>query len=604
VLQFNGWLFEGYDDAKTALMETIIDEIVAREGLLPKVKKIALQLMRRVNWFRVVGKAVKYGAGFLAAGPVGVGAVAGLDVMDIAKKAGDRLEEVPDERVEEMLKDESAGTLLRGVREFRQEFGTLLAESSIKKLVVIIDDLDRCLPGTVIETLEAIKLFLFVDHTAFILGADERLVKYAVRLRFPELPGERAEVGRDYLEKLIQFPVRVPSLGRGEMTNYVCHLFAAGGDLDAHQLNTLRHRALSATGTEPGLLFDFVKAASELGGYPKTVIDQLAFAQRIGPILGAGLNGNPRQCKRFLNTLVMRLKMAESRKMATAVEPRAMAKLMLLEYFKPASFRHLAELQAIGISQPSQLKIAETSVGKSAELGAGFSNPRGDGKGRSGTPAAAVDDLDDEAKTQDQRGEPLTNVVGSSLGELAGWIEDPWLRDWLAMEPALGDIDLRPYFYFSRDTLSAIPAAAQRLTPKAQEILDQVLQQSDAVRKNALKSARDLSEADAAAVFEELAIRTRREDNLAAEKSTLHRLLEWAGARPELIGQLVMTVSNLSDTMIPFAVVPALVRISKGTSGEAAVRRLLTRWKDQSENPALRQAAGRSLSGSVNPGQR
>ena len=34
----------------------------------------------------------------------------------------------------------------------------------------MIDDLDRCLPSTAIETLEAIRLFLFVPKTAFIIG--------------------------------------------------------------------------------------------------------------------------------------------------------------------------------------------------------------------------------------------------------------------------------------------------------------------------------------------------------------------------------------------------------------------------------------------------
>ena len=33
VLSFNGWLFEGYEDAKTALMGTIVEEIVARKTL-------------------------------------------------------------------------------------------------------------------------------------------------------------------------------------------------------------------------------------------------------------------------------------------------------------------------------------------------------------------------------------------------------------------------------------------------------------------------------------------------------------------------------------------------------------------------------------------
>ncbi|MFL6209210.1 MAG: P-loop NTPase fold protein [Pyrinomonadaceae bacterium] len=47
-------------------------------------------------------------------------------------------------------------------------------------MVVFIADLDRCFPDTIIETLEAIKLFLFVPGTAFILGADERLIEYAI----------------------------------------------------------------------------------------------------------------------------------------------------------------------------------------------------------------------------------------------------------------------------------------------------------------------------------------------------------------------------------------------------------------------------------------
>jgi predicted KAP-like P-loop ATPase len=36
----------------------------------------------------------------------------------------------------------------------------LLEESKIKKLVVTIDDVDRCLPDTIIETLEAVKRFV------------------------------------------------------------------------------------------------------------------------------------------------------------------------------------------------------------------------------------------------------------------------------------------------------------------------------------------------------------------------------------------------------------------------------------------------------------
>lgn len=125
----------------------------------------------------------------------------------------------------------------RQIQNFRSDFEELLKESSVTRLVITIDDLDRCSPDTIIPTLEAIKLFLFVPRAAFIIGADEKLVVYAVRSRFPELPGDRREVGRDYLEKLIQFPIRIPALGRAEVESYLGILFmTASKDLTENPL--------------------------------------------------------------------------------------------------------------------------------------------------------------------------------------------------------------------------------------------------------------------------------------------------------------------------------------------------------------------------------
>ena len=49
VLTFNGWLFEGYDDAKAALMETILEGISKRTKLTIKAKKLILSLLGRVK---------------------------------------------------------------------------------------------------------------------------------------------------------------------------------------------------------------------------------------------------------------------------------------------------------------------------------------------------------------------------------------------------------------------------------------------------------------------------------------------------------------------------------------------------------------------------
>ena len=105
------------------------------------------------------------------------------------------------------------------VRTFRKEFATLLSQANIESLVVLIDDLDRCSPDRIVENLEAVKLFLAVKNTAFVIGADRRIVEHAIRSRYARpASGEGDEARRasalaaedqlvrDYLEKLVQVP--------------------------------------------------------------------------------------------------------------------------------------------------------------------------------------------------------------------------------------------------------------------------------------------------------------------------------------------------------------------------------------------------------------
>ena len=113
----------------------------------------------------------------------------------------------------------------------------MLAKTSIKSLVILIDDLDRCLPDRIVETLEAIKLFVAVPKTAFVIGADPRIVRHAIgtRYRHQNLDGVGAgeidenDLIKDYLEKLIQIPYHLPRLSPAEMETYInlllCHKY-------------------------------------------------------------------------------------------------------------------------------------------------------------------------------------------------------------------------------------------------------------------------------------------------------------------------------------------------------------------------------------------
>src|SRR5215213_9304000 len=490
VLSFNGWLFEGYEDAKTALMGSILEELIDHQKLLPEIKSKAKKLLKRVNAIKVASGLGKLALG-LATGGFPIAIAGGFDLASVAKETTEQLKSADTDKLKELIKpedDNEQESLRRSIREFREDFSKLLKDSEIKKLVVIIDDLDRCLPDTIIETLEAIKLFLFVKNTAFILGADERLVKYAVRKRFPELPGERAEVGRDYLEKLVQFPVRVPPLGRVEMETYISLLFTQISDLIDEQQEQARQRAVNCDADSLTSVNYNLTIAQELFGenLPGQLKQQLSLAQRIAPLLGASMKGNPRQCKRFLNTLLMRLEMAEFRKVD--LQQRVLAKLMLLEYFKPESFRRLAELQAEQEGKPHQLALMEREALKDTQ------QPSVTEMEKESESLSETQGSDKKQQSKRGKGSSKEEQQGPARkqqeidSEFKTWLNQSWTHEWLQLEPALADIDLRPYFFFSRDTLlGPLGGETQRMSPLAQEIFADLLSDSQAVQSNALK---------------------------------------------------------------------------------------------------------------------
>lgn len=86
-----------------------------------------------------------------------------------------------------------------------------------RKLVVFIDDLDRCLPEKAIQVLEGIKLFLGVPGTVFVLGVDVTALAHAVEVHYAGTVPSAMNGGR-YLEKIVQFPFHLPSMRSDEVT--------------------------------------------------------------------------------------------------------------------------------------------------------------------------------------------------------------------------------------------------------------------------------------------------------------------------------------------------------------------------------------------------
>lgn len=565
VLNFNGWIFEGYEDARTALMSTILDEVSSRAKLSAKGRRLAVKLLSRVNYMRVMGVGAKAVVGFAVGGPAGAALATGSAFLEKAKGILEKSTDVSETEFADFLKEDPVQAARRDIREFRKEFQEFIDDTMLKSLVVIIDDLDRCMPDTIIETLEAIKLFLYAHKTTFILGADERLVKYAVRRRFPDLPGEKVEVGRDYLEKLVQFPVRIPPLGRTEIETYINLLFAKNAGLQDGQFEEARKRAVSCDATKLlDVRFNHGVAAEILGGsIPQEFAENLALSQRIAPIL-ANTSGYPRQCKRFLNMLVMRLAMAKSR--SIELKPRVLAKLMLLEYFRAPSFKKLAELQAQEQGKPAELAKAECDIRPTPVA-------EDDEQNKSGGGAA-------KARKQKERPEPASV-------ELPMWLSDDWGRDWLESEPQLGEVDLRPYFYFSRDILGQVGVVMPRLSPLSQIIITELFDASEAVRQLALGKAKELNADEAISVFEALAERTRQEDDHNDERSALRRCFDWSKARPELVVQMLTFLESLPVISVPVYCVFGLLDLPDSADKRRFAKRIAEQWASQKEHIKL-----------------
>ncbi|EOY6419628.1 NTPase KAP [Pseudomonas aeruginosa] len=431
-LKFNGWRFQGFEDAKIALIEGIVTGLVEKRPALKKAAVAVKDVFRRIDWLKVAkragGLALTAFTGIPT--PEQIGAIVGsLEALmaDPSKLVTKENLSTAIDEVKAVLKPGESKNVPEEVEAFRKAFDQLLKDAGIKQLVVLIDDLDRCLPDTAIETLEAIRLFVFTAQTAFVVAADEAMIEYAVRKHFPDLPDSTGprDYARNYLEKLIQVPFRIPALGETETRIYVTLLLAGAevgeNNADYEKLIAVARENLKRPWTSGGLDAATVKTA--LGKQAEKANNALALSDQIGPILASGTKGNPRQIKRFLNTLLLRERTANARGFGDDIKLPVLAKLMLAERFIPRLFEQIAFVAAIhpqGLCE--DLEALEKSL-------------------------AIANDKDGEPKGQ-KAAEP---APASDNAVLTEWKASETVRDWSRLSPKLSGLDLRPYLFVTKD---------------------------------------------------------------------------------------------------------------------------------------------------------
>lgn len=439
-IRFNGWKHQGFEDAKIALMSAIVSELTEKRKPSAEAKIILKKLWKNINWLSVAK----------AAGSVAFSAATGIPPIGLLSNLMDNLQGSVTDKEKVMTAIENVGqylteakvfednSLAKEFSEFQKSFEELLEESRVKKLVVLIDDLDRCLPKVTIETLEAVRLFMFSKSTAFVIAADEAMIEYAVRNHFPDLPDDgdiRAgfEYSKRYLEKLIQVPFRIPALGEIESGMYIT-LLLIGSCLkeDSAEFNKLLTGSVDKM-KKPweNLGFTIEQLKEALGETYASVSNEITVSNQIADILAKNTQGNPRKIKRFINMLLLRDKIAEARGFGDSIQIPILAKMMLAEYFFVDEYKKIATLTDDN-GKCDLLHIFETQL----------LEPIKDAETR------------DEDVEKPKSGRTKTLAVAPKPAknkDLEPWENNADFTAWASSEPLLGEIDLRPYFFASKE---------------------------------------------------------------------------------------------------------------------------------------------------------
>lgn len=436
-IYFNSWLFEGCEDAKVSLLENIILELSKGKTLSEEAKSKVLQLLSRIDFLKLTSDGVKkYGKNvidIIATGGIGTAIEAGFSMLN--KDKLEILKNIDISTLDKYIKDEQENTSKTTIKSFKDDFAKLIELTAYDSVVIFIDDLDRCLPERVIDTLEAIKLFLSVDNTAFVIGADERILKHSISMHLKlhtfnndsEYLQNTQQIVTDYIEKLIQIPYRIPKLSASEIETYNNLLFSLNL-LDSEEFQKIYDKYLEFRKGDFYSPFSFGNIKEIISLDDKTELSNLLnISHFMSQMITNVLKGNPRQTKRFLNTFILRRKLAQVASLE--IDILILIKLMLLEYLNPTLFKKLNELQSGESGIILELGMLESVFidGEENKLGEGFKD----------------------------------------------W-QTPQIQNWIRIEPKIGNVDLRNYFWLVRDKTESTMSNIHMVSPIIQKLYSQI----------------------------------------------------------------------------------------------------------------------------------
>jgi hypothetical protein len=267
------------------------------------------------------------------------------------------------------------------------------------------------------------------------------------------------------------------------------------------------------------------------GLVPSEAAGELQLAGVLAPVLFRRMAGNPRRLKRFLNAYWLRSSIAARR--TAALQPAALAKLLVLEELEPDAFSQL--LAWLGDGELPK-KLAELEDPKRGDAGV------------------------------------------------------PVLQEWAQTPPALAREDLGPYLRLAA-SLRSLAAPGSGLRIELRDLLQELRADAQTTRKSARKRMMALGAEDRLTVARELTETARTEPDVQDRVAeALQELMDDEAAGTEILRRLEeLDAASVTPGLI--------VRITQSTKLKTGALALVARWRDSGRLPEIAAATANELLG-------
>ena len=184
---------------------------------------------------------------------------------------------------------------------------------AIDRVVLYVDDLDRCPPAKVLEVLQAVHLLLALELFVVVVGVDPRWLERSLRHEYQDLLTDKdlddeylRTMPIEYLEKIFQIPFTLPSMEPPAYAKLIASLVPSIVASESNPPTIASTRRATPSDSPRGeraptrglLEVQPGSAASGAGGRPIDLTTaEVQFCQRLGSLVHT-----PRAAKRLLNT--------------------------------------------------------------------------------------------------------------------------------------------------------------------------------------------------------------------------------------------------------------------------------------------------------------